>query len=47
VRPWTLPGDYWTVYFRFQEEVLKRFRDEDIEIPFPQVDVHMPDAAKA
>ncbi len=47
VRPWTLPGDYWTVYFRFQEEVLKRFRDEGIEIPFPQMDVHMPDAAKA
>ena len=47
VRPWTLPGDYWTVYFRFQEEVLKRFRDEGVEIPFPQVDVHMPDTAKA
>lgn len=47
VRPWTLPGDYWTVYFRFQEEVLKRFRDEGIEIPLPQMDVHMPDAAKA
>ena len=45
VRPWTLPGDYWAVYFRFQEEVLKRFRDEGIEIPFPQVDVHMPKEA--
>ena len=46
VRPWTLPGDYWPVYFRFQEEVLKRFREGGVEIPFPQMDVHMPDAAK-
>jgi small conductance mechanosensitive channel len=45
VRPWTLPGDYWTVYFRFQEEVLKKFQEAGLEIPFPQVDVHMPVAA--
>ena len=47
VRPWTLPGDYWTVYFRFQPEVLEKFREAGLEIPFPQVDVHMPDAKEA
>jgi small conductance mechanosensitive channel len=44
VRPWTLPGDYWTVYYRFQQEVLEKFREAGLEIPFPQMDVHMPDA---
>jgi small conductance mechanosensitive channel len=42
VRPWTKPADYWTVYFRFQQEVLEKFRAAQVEIPFPQVDVHMP-----
>ncbi len=40
VRPWTAPGDYWSVYFRFQQEVLETFRKEGIEIPFPQLDIH-------
>jgi small conductance mechanosensitive channel len=47
VRPWTKPGDYWTVYFRFQQEVLEKFREAGLEIPFPQVDVHMPDSKEA
>jgi small conductance mechanosensitive channel len=47
VRPWTKPGDYWTVYFRFQQEVLEKFRDAGLEIPFPQIDVHTPDAKQA
>ncbi len=40
VRPWSKPADYWTIFFRFQQEVLETFRKENIEIPFPQVDVH-------
>lgn len=43
VRPWTKPADYWTVYFRFQQEVLEKFRTAQVEIPFPQLDVHMPE----
>ncbi len=45
VRPWTKPADYWTVYFRFQQEVLEKFRAAQVEIPFPQLDVHMPESA--
>ncbi|NCB00777.1 MAG: mechanosensitive ion channel family protein [Spirochaetia bacterium] len=41
VRPWSKPADYWTIFFRFQQEVLEKFRKENIEIPFPQVDVNM------
>ena len=42
VRPWTKPIDYWTVYFRFQQDVLEKFRAAGLEIPFPQVDIHIP-----
>lgn len=40
VRPWTKPGDYWKVYFRFQQEILEKFRAANVEIPFPQLDMH-------
>jgi len=42
VRPWTKPGDYWTVFYRFQQEILEKFREAQVEIPFPQLDVHTP-----
>jgi len=41
VRPWTKPSDYWVVYFRFQQEILEKFRNAGISIPFPQLDVRM------
>ncbi|MDC7245335.1 MAG: mechanosensitive ion channel family protein [Sphaerochaetaceae bacterium] len=40
VRPWSKPADYWTIFFRFQQDVLEKFREAKIEIPFPQLDVH-------
>ncbi len=46
VRPWTKPADYWTVYFRFQQEVLEQFRAKGIEIPFPQMEVNLSDVKK-
>lgn len=46
VRPWTKPADYWSVYFRFQQEILEKFREEGISIPFPQIDVHFPDGSR-
>lgn len=40
-RAWTKTDDYWTVKFDLLERVKERFDAEGIEIPFPQVDVHM------
>ncbi|MDF1764548.1 MAG: mechanosensitive ion channel [Oleibacter sp.] len=41
VRPWVNAADYWTVYWGMMEAVKLRFDAEGIEIPFPQVSVHM------
>ena len=40
-RVWCNNADYWTVHFDLLEEVKKAFDEKGIEIPFPQVDVHM------
>ena len=40
-RAWTLTSDYWDVYFRVMENVKKKFDKNGIEIPYPQMDVHM------
>ncbi len=37
---WCKNGDYLPVLYYVQEAVLKRFKQENIEIPFPQLDVH-------
>ncbi|NCC84843.1 MAG: mechanosensitive ion channel family protein [Clostridia bacterium] len=41
VRTWVKNADYWTVNFDVVEQVKKRFDEENIEIPFPQMDIHM------
>jgi len=41
VRIWCRSGDYWTIYFDVIEQVKKAFDENGIEIPFPQVDVHV------
>lgn len=40
-RVWVLTDDYWTVNFDLKESIKKSFDKNHIEIPFPQVDVHM------
>jgi small conductance mechanosensitive channel len=40
-RVWTNTDDYWKVYFETTEKVKKRFDAENINIPFPQRDVHV------
>lgn len=40
-RVWTKNSDYWTVYFDMNECVKKAFDAYGIEIPFPQLDVHL------
>jgi len=41
VRPWTTPVKYWDVYFDTLEECKIALDKADIEIPFPQRDVHV------
>jgi small conductance mechanosensitive channel len=41
VRVWVNSADYWGVFFDMNEKVYKRFADYKLNIPFPQMDVHM------
>lgn len=43
IRVWTLREDYWDVYFNINEQIYKRFADKGINIPFPQLTVHLAD----
>lgn len=43
LRVWTPTDQYWTVKFRLTEAVKLAFDEEGIEIPFPQMDVHVID----
>lgn len=44
-RSWVNSADYWGVFFDFTEQVKLKFDEQGIEIPFPQMDVHMDKAA--
>lgn len=41
VRAWANAGDFWPTYFEMMEKVKLAFDENDISIPFPQMDVHM------
>ena len=41
VRAWVNAGDYWGIYFDMNEKVYKTFAEENLNIPFPQLDVHL------
>lgn len=41
VRVWAKGSDYWGIYFDMNEKVYKTFTKEGINIPFPQMDVHV------
>lgn len=41
VRAWVNSSDYWDVFFRMNEKVYKTFGKEGLNIPYPQMDVHM------
>lgn len=41
IRPWVKTEDYWIVKWRILEQVHDRLNEEGIEIPFPQMTVHM------
>ena len=41
LRVWVNSADYWAVYFSMNEKVYKAFAEEELHIPFPQMDVHI------
>ncbi|TVQ89510.1 MAG: mechanosensitive ion channel family protein [Bacteroidetes bacterium] len=40
-RVWVNAADFWGVFFDMNEKVYKAFEKEGINIPFPQMDVHL------
>jgi small conductance mechanosensitive channel len=41
LRVWVNSEDYWAVFFNMNEKVYKTFAQEGLNIPFPQMDVHV------
>jgi small conductance mechanosensitive channel len=41
VRAWVKSSDYWNVFFEMNEKIYNAFNKEGINIPFPQMDVHV------
>ena len=41
LRVWVKSGDYWTVNFAMLENIYNQFNERGIEIPFPQLDIHV------
>ena len=41
VRPWVNSADYWPTYWSLMENIKIALDDADINIPFPQMDVHL------
>ena len=45
VRPFVGRDDYWPLHFDLHERVKREFDAAGIQIPFPQMDVHLPERA--
>jgi small conductance mechanosensitive channel len=41
VRPWVKSGDYWPTHFKLLEDIKVALDDAGIEIPYPQLSVHV------
>ena len=41
LRVWSKNSDYWSVYFAAQQRVKEAFDSAGVQIPFPQITVHM------
>ena len=41
LRVWCNTQDYWAVYFNMNERIYKEFGSKGLNIPFPQMDVHV------
>ncbi|WP_299569635.1 mechanosensitive ion channel domain-containing protein [uncultured Shewanella sp.] len=43
VRPWVKTADYWPAHFELLEQIKNALDAANIEIPFPQMDLHLKD----
>lgn len=41
IKAWTKTENYWPVYYGLLEKVKIRFDEENINIPYPQMDIHL------
>ncbi len=41
VRPWVKTEDYWDFYYDFQKAAKQKYDEEGIEMPYPQMDIHL------
>ena len=41
VRVWVEAADYWPVHFEMNEKVYNKFNEAGLNIPYPQMDVHV------
>ncbi len=41
VRPWVNASDYWDVRYELTEKIKEAFDNNNISIPYPQMDVHL------
>lgn len=41
VRAWVMSEDYWNVYFDMNKKIYEAFNEKGLNIPFPQMDVHL------
>ncbi|MGD8352744.1 MAG: mechanosensitive ion channel [Pseudomonadota bacterium] len=46
MRPWVPTSEYWNIYWDTMEKIKLRLDEKGIEIPFPQRDVHLHQAAE-
>ena len=46
VRPWVKSADYWPVLWDTTEKVKLEFDAQGLSIPYPQMDIHMPEKSK-
>lgn len=46
IKAWCKNSDYWTIFYDLLEQVKLRFDEEGIEIPYPQMDIHMKNGEK-
>ncbi len=44
VRAWVNAADYWDVFFTMNEKIYKTFDQKGLNIPYPQMDVHVHNA---